>query len=116
MDTLKGDLDDMKTLSACCRMLDKIGFTAQFKVNHAGIQSLDTQKQYNPEDVKIVNFYRFEGYSNPDDNSILYAIETAEGERGTITDAYGPNGDPLITNFIQQVERFGKKVDKDKNL
>lgn len=116
MDTIKGDLDDMKTLSACCRMLDKIGFTAQFKINETGIESLNTKKQYNPADVKIVNFYRFEGASNPDDNSILYAIETAAGERGTITDAYGPNGDPLISDFIKQVEQFEKKTDKDKNL
>lgn len=116
MDTIKGDLDDMKTLSACCRMLDKIGFTTQFKINHAGIQSLDSQKEYTPAEVKIVNFYRFEGSSNPDDNSILYAIETSAGERGTITDAYGPNGDPIITQFIQQVENFEKKTDKDKHL
>jgi hypothetical protein len=49
-------------------------------------------------------------------NSILYAIETSAGERGTITDAYGPKGDPIITQFIQQVESFEKKTDKDKHL
>lgn len=116
MNTAKGELDDMKTLSSCSRSLDKLGFTTQFKVNGCNLKSLDTEKEYEPSQIKVVNFYRFEGASNPDDNAILYAIETNDGERGTLTDAYGAYGDPNIAAFIQQVDNIEKKVDKDKSL
>ncbi len=107
---------EMKTMVSCCQKLDELGFNTQFKANHAGLQSLTTERVYEPREVKIVNFYRFEGASDPEDNSILYAIETCEGEKGTISDAYGAFGDPLITDFVQRVEECTKKVDKDKQL
>lgn len=107
---------EMKTMVSCCQKLDSLGFTTQFKVNHAGLQSLNTDKVFEPKDVKIVNFYRFEGATDPQDNSILYAIETNDGEKGTVSDAYGAYGDPAITSFVKQVEDCSKKVDKDKCL
>lgn len=116
MDTSTGELDDMKTLSSCIRMLERKGFTVQFKANNMGIKSLATDKQFAPGQVRILNFYRFEGASNPDDNAILYAIETEDGERGTLIDAYGAYDDAHITAFIKEVEAIEKKVDKSKSL
>ena len=48
----------------------------------------------------MVNFYRYEGESNPEDRSILYGIETANGEKGTVVDAYEPYSDTFVTKFI----------------
>ncbi|HUC80686.1 MAG TPA: hypothetical protein VMR70_07195, partial [Flavisolibacter sp.] len=56
--------------------LEKHGYNEQFRVQHKKLESITTGKTYNWEDVKAVNFYRFEGISDPDDMSILYAIET----------------------------------------
>ena len=33
--------------------------------------------------------HRFEGMSSTDDNSILYAISSKDGIKGTLVDAYG---------------------------
>lgn len=41
------------------------------------------------EDFNVVKYYRFEGDSNPDDNSVLYVIETLGGDKGLLVDAYG---------------------------
>jgi hypothetical protein len=38
----------------------------------------------------VIAYYRFEGASNPDDNVVLYVIETSRGEKGLLLDAYGP--------------------------
>jgi len=57
-----------------------------------------------------VNFYRFEGSSDPADNSILFAIETSDGKHGTLVDAFGPYADTKVTSFIQQVEEINKKT------
>ena len=106
----------MKTLSACMNKLQTDGYNANFMVKDGNLKANDSDAVYRPEQVKIVNFYRFEGDSSPEDSSILYAIETANGERGTLADAYGPYSDIHVTNFIKQVEDMEKKVDKEKNL
>jgi hypothetical protein len=104
------NLDQMKTLSACLNSLLSAGFEAQFKATKQGLKSLTTEKVYAPEDVKISSFYRFEGESDPADNSIVYAIETSTGERGTLTDAYGPYSDVHVEKFIKDVEEISKRA------
>lgn len=110
------DKEHMKTLVSCLNSLLAEGFESQFKAFKGGIKSLKSKRVYKPEEVKITNFYRFEGESDPSDNSILYAIETNDGERGTLTDAYGPYSDTNVTNFIQQVEEIEKRVVREKSL
>lgn len=106
----------MKTLVSCCNMLDNLGFTTQFKATATGLNSLTTKRSYQPGEVKVVNFYRFEGQSNPSDNAILYAIETDNGERGTLTDAYGIYSDANVTKFMKAVDSVEKKVNDKESL
>jgi hypothetical protein len=98
----------MQTLSTVITKLTQRGYEVQFKVTDKGLLSLSSDKVYNPEQVKICHFYRFEGESNPSDNSILYAIETQDGEKGTLVDGYGASSDELIDHFIKQVEKIEK--------
>ena len=111
-DLLSTDKEHMKTLVSCINTLTAKGFETQFKVVKGGLQSLTTDKVYKPEDVKITNFYRFEGESDPADNSILYAIETATGEKGTLSDAYGVYSDSNVSAFIHAVEEMEKREHK----
>ncbi len=46
-------------------------------------------KNYQPQDLKIIRTFRFEGESNPDDSSILYVIEANDGLIGYSLDSYG---------------------------
>lgn len=96
------------TLSTCIASAEKKGFTSQFQVNKFGLLSLASLKLYTPEQVSIAHFYRFEGDSNPDDCSILYALEIVNCERGTLVDAYGVSNDPTITEFMSKVKRIHK--------
>ena len=95
-------------------MLNREGFTKDFRVNSDGrLCSMDDDKStYGPEDVKIVNFYRFEGETDPDDMSILYALECNDGTKGTISNSYGPMADTDIDAFLLQVQDLGKNLDK----
>ena len=105
-------LSDMKTLASCINHLVKEGYTEDFKIIETGLISLHSEKVYNPQQVHVLNFFRFEGASDPADNSILYAIETDDGTKGTLTDAYGPYADPQVTKFMQRVEDLTKKTEK----
>ena len=100
--------EDLKSMVTCLNILVKKGYDTDFKVNDKGLRSLKTDKIYQPNEVKIINFFRFEGASDPADNSILYAIEAGE-EKGTLVDAFGPYADTKVTNFMQQVEDINKK-------
>lgn len=99
---------EMQTLSACTKMLEESGFNTPFLMLEEGIKSISSDRIYKPQQIKIVNFYRFEGNSDPEDNAIMYALEAVSGEKGLLIDAYGSEGDIKISNFIVQVEDIHK--------
>src|SRR5215204_5694670 len=101
---------EMNSLSTCVNKLVTDGYTINFKVDEQGLVSTEEGKHYKPDEVHIKNFFRFEGDSDPADNSILYAIELDNGFKGTLIDAYGSYNDPLIGKFIKQVEDMEKKT------
>ena len=103
-------IPDLKSLQACLAKMISTGFTDDFKATDDGLKSLRTDKIYTPDEVNIVNFYRFEGSSDPDDMSILYAIETNDGVKGTLVDAYGTYASPEVNQFVLAVENINKKM------
>jgi len=107
--TSSNNRDDMKTLASVLNKIVKDGYEENFKVTDKGLQSLETEKIYKPDQVHIVNFFRFEGASDPSDSAILYVIETTDGAKGSLTDAYGMYADPEIDKFIKDVETISKK-------
>ena len=102
----------MSTLSECLDLAQKHGYTEAFSVRKEGLFAPSNQQFYSPNDVHVVNFYRFEGASNPDDMSILYIVETNDAIRGTLMDAYGTYADSEINDFIVSVHDIQKKAGK----
>ena len=101
---------NMTDLEKCLNKLESEGYTDQYRVENGKLCDLTNNKKYKAKDVKAVNFYRFEGISNPDDMSILYAIETSDGRKGTLVDAYGFYSDDDTGAFMNQIEINKKKV------
>ncbi|SJZ97560.1 hypothetical protein [Sediminibacterium ginsengisoli] len=104
----------LKTLVECVNKMVTDGYTEDFTVADGKLKSLKTEKLYSPAEVSVVNFFRFEGQSDPQDNSILYAIETSDGAKGTLIDAYGPYADENISKFMTEVEKMEKKPRSEK--
>lgn len=105
---------DMKTLSSCMNKLQSDGYDANFMVAEGKLKLIDSEKVYDADEVRISNFYRFEGETDPSDMSILYVIETTDGMKGLISDAYGVYADPDISGFINAVEEIMKKTHPSK--
>lgn len=101
---------NMTDLEKCLNKLEAEGYTDQYRVENGKLCDLTVNKKYKAKEVKAVNFYRFEGISNPDDMSILYAIETCDGRKGTLVDAYGFYSDDDTGAFMNQIEINKKKV------
>ncbi|MGK2863618.1 MAG: hypothetical protein ACSLE0_16925 [Chitinophagaceae bacterium] len=102
--------EEMKSLSSCLNKLVLDGYTEDFTAGERGLLSLQSEKIYEPGQVQVVNFFRFEGASDPADNTILYVIETNDGVKGTMVDAYGSYADSKVTSFIQEVNEINKKT------
>ena len=108
------DKEEERSLVNVENQLKKDGFTQDFTVRDGRLQTIgnDSAKSYAPDEVTIVDFYRFEGDSDPDDMSILYALETTDGVRGTISSAFGTYGYTDALQFLKQVEDLGKNLTK----
>src|SRR3954468_1019478 len=100
----------MNTLTSLINKVVKDGYTDSFKITGRGLYSCSKSRYYRPEQVKVINFYRFEGQSDPADNSIMYVIETSDGIKGTLIDAYGPYSDGSVNKFMTEVEDIQKQV------
>ena len=108
------DKEEERSLVNVENKLTKDGFTQDFIVVDGRLQTIGnaSTKSYAPDEITIVDFYRFEGESNPDDMAILYAIEANDGVKGTISSAYGTYGDSDALEFLTQVENLGKNLMK----
>ncbi len=108
------DKEEERSLVNVENKLKKDGFTQDFNVVDGRLQTIghDSEKSYATSEVTIVDFYRFEGESNPDDMSVLYAIEATDGIKGTISNAYGTYADTNVDDFLKQVEDLGKDLTK----
>ena len=87
------------TLTEAIKDLKKRGYTEDFNLQPHCLQCRSRALHVHPEDFTVEEFYRFEGMSNPDDNSVLFAISSADGYKGTLVDAYGVYADNLTAEM-----------------
>jgi hypothetical protein len=101
---------NMTSLLDCIRLAQQDGFRLQFQITEQGLHDVANDKRfYQPEQITVINFYRFEGASDPSEIAILYLLQTSDGEKGVLTDAYGAYADPLVGAFMEKVESIGKQ-------
>jgi hypothetical protein len=103
----------MKSLATCLSHMINEGYSEDFTITDYGLESLGKHNSYKPEEIQVVNFYRFEGESDPADNAILFVIETKDGTKGTLIDSYGTYNDSRVTRFMKDVETIKKKIVKN---
>lgn len=91
-----------KTLSQVINQLNEEGYDAN--IPNDEIKLLD------PSEWKIDDFHRFEGETNPSDNSILYAISRKDGSRRImLISAYGADSAIEINEFVEHMDPIKKK-------
>lgn len=101
----KGEKNYLTPLSRKIKDLEEKGFTIQYKLADNSFENPKSGKTYKEDELKIIDEFRFEGESNPSDMSILYAIESNDGDKGTIVNAYGVYADEKLNDFINRIEK-----------
>jgi hypothetical protein len=92
------------TMVAAVEGLQERGYDSDFQLAGESMKCLTNNKMYHSEDMVIVEYHRFEGISNPDDMSIIFAVECNDGTKGTIVSSYGVYGDVSLLDFIDKVK------------
>lgn len=95
---------NMTSLSKVMNDLKSQGYASDFVFRDNKFHEMESGKEYDAREVIIVEDYRFEGITNPDDMSILYAVKMADGTKGTISAPYGANYDVELNDFISRAK------------
>ncbi|HEU5322370.1 MAG TPA: phosphoribosylpyrophosphate synthetase [Methylomirabilota bacterium] len=94
---------EVATLTEVLDDLARRGFTEHFTARDGWLRGVESGTLFAAADVVVAEHHRFEGVSDPDDMSILYALETRGGISGTLVDAFGVYSDPLVSAFMRHV-------------
>jgi hypothetical protein len=105
IDVLEAGTGFMQSLSSVIHQLDIIGYSENLSAKIDHFECRSGQFKLYPKDVVIDNVFRFENTSDPDDQSILYAISAPSmGLRGIYVESYGIHQDELCNDMIERLK------------
>jgi len=93
------------TLSETINGLAKLGYTHDFNIKGECIVCDSTNLTLSTDDFQIDKVYRFEGDSDPEYQSILYAISSEKyGTKGTLVNGYGISSDAASSKLVEKLK------------
>jgi hypothetical protein len=91
------------TLSEAVADLKKRGYFIDFNLGFNGVQCRKSGISLAHDKFEITEVYRFEGATDPGDEAIVYAIESADGHKGTLVNGYGISSDPVSEQMVSKL-------------
>ena len=91
------------TLSQATADLEKRGYTDDFNIVDGHLHCAGLDMQLHPQHFQVREFYRFEGNTDPGDESVVYAIESDQGVKGLLVSAFGAYSEPLSDELMQKL-------------
>ena len=92
------------TLSQAVNDLQARGYTDDLTLHDECVICNGSNTALHPDDFTIDEFHRFEGESNPSDESIVYAISSAKHNvRGVLVNAFGPGASSLNQAMVAKL-------------
>jgi len=93
-----------RTLAETIDHLNRRGFTGHFGVvGDDQLREFGSGQTFHANELRICDYFRFEGVADPGDMAIVYTIETRTGVRGTLVDACGVYSNPAVSEFVARV-------------
>jgi len=89
------------TVTEAVQGLKQRGYDKDFSL-HENCLICDKVKLH-PEDFEIVEFYRFEGDSDPADEAVVYAIESKKGDKGILVSGYGIYASEMTSELAKKL-------------
>ena len=102
-DQLQAGTGFMACLTDAIRDLEQKGYSANLVAEYDHFRS--QQIRIYPEDFYVDQIVRFENSSDPDDQSILYAITSEQyGVKGLYVESYGLYHESLSTSMLERIK------------
>lgn len=101
--------NNMRSLTRVMKKLQEVGYNSNFGIENNELIDYDSKKTYGVSDLQLDYEFRTEGETNPDDESILFALQAKDGNKGIVVASYGPGSDTSIIEFVNQVDRTDTK-------
>lgn len=95
------------TLSQATNDLIARGFTEDFTAEGAQLVNSKKEVRLNADEFDIVEVHRFEGESDPGDMSVVYAIESKNGHKGIMINAFGTYASTLSGELAKKFNGAG---------
>ena len=94
----------METLSEALQRLTAAGYTDGYQAERGGLRSRSIGSVHPVEQFRIDEVVRFEGDSDPSDESAVFALtREQDGTKGTYTVAFGPMMDSLDVEMVRRL-------------
>ncbi|RMA58007.1 phosphoribosylpyrophosphate synthetase [Ulvibacter antarcticus] len=91
------------SLSVAIGALQNEGYTVDFNLAKNGLHSKSLKTEWKSCELDVIKYYRFEGMTDPGDNTILFVIETNDGKKGLLVDTYGADSGPVSREMIEKL-------------
>ena len=97
-------MESYNTVTEAIDALRKQGYSHDFNINFDQVTCHQDGNCLNPNQFEIVKQFRFEGFTNPDDQDVIYVLESKDGKyKGLITSAYGVYSDTLSPEMLEKL-------------
>lgn len=97
-------MEQYDSLSLAINALYAQGYTEDFNLKPDCIDCRDASLRLHPHEFEIDKVFRFYGPSDPDDESILYAISSEKYTlKGILVNGYGISSDPLTQEMVAKL-------------
>lgn len=102
-------MDGYTTLSQAMEELRKQGYTEDLNLQPDCLVCRGRNLTLSAEDFKVDQVFRFEGESDPSDESILYAISSDRfGLKGLLVNGYGIYSEPVAAELVSKLKIHGR--------
>jgi hypothetical protein len=89
------------TVTDAVKGLRERGFTVDFNLKENCIVCED--KIFDPDSFEIVEVHRFEGNTDPSDEAVVYALESASGIKGLLVNGYGISAEDIGSDMAKKL-------------
>lgn len=80
------------------------GFNLDFNLKETYLDCPTIGRHLSPQDFEITETHHFDGQTDVDDEVILYAIESNDGLKGILVQAYGTYADPISADLVAKLK------------
>jgi hypothetical protein len=98
-------LSNSRTLLEDIKHAKEKGFAEEFIYREDKLIGQNSKLSYSKSNCLLVEYCIHEGLSDPSDQSILFLIETSDGNKGCLSSSYGTYGDADLIEFTMSLKK-----------